>query len=419
MIGDLIERAIAPDGPGAAVAVVEGDTVVHRAGYGLANLEWGIPAAADTVFPIASITKTFTAAAIMMLVERGQLRVDDRIIDYLPDFHTSGHDVRLHHLLTHTSGVHNSNEDPGFARLMRIERSPQEVMQAASKVPFDFAPGQRYHYCGTGYVLLGLVIERVTGQAYAEWLAQNILEPLDMRQTRLLDDRAIIPRLASGYMPGPCPAVPMSTLRLFASGGLASTVDDLVKWDIALRQGRLLSADTLARMTQPVVLNDGTTFPYGYGWGVQVYEGQPFMAHVGNLPGFSSLLARFDAFSVIVLANATGIVDPRRIAAAVARKLLGLPPVKRRPYVMVGAALDRCLGAFDLEGIPVDIIHDGTIQLRMNGRTTRLMPVDQRTLYDVDEPESTLTFDDEQDGLYRTAVLRVPFIQERKLKRRG
>ena len=183
-IAALIQEQIKVGEPGAAVAVVQDGVVVHRQGYGLANLEWQIPIQPDTVFRLASITKQFTATAILMLQEQGKLRVDDPLTKFLPTYPTSGHEIQVHHLLNHTSGIKSYTSIEGwFPNKIVHDMTPQALCDAFAQIPFDFKPGTQYLYNNSGYHLLGMIIEQVSGVSYAQFMQENIFQPLGMHHS--------------------------------------------------------------------------------------------------------------------------------------------------------------------------------------------------------------------------------------------
>ena len=179
--------------PGVSVAIVKDGKVVLAKGYGLANVELGVPATADTVYQLASVTKTFTATAIMMLVAEGKLALDDRITDRLPDLPAAWQDVTVRHLLSHTSGIKSYTSVRDFYKSTRKDYARREILDLVAKEPLEFAPGEKWNYCNTGYFLLGMLIEKVTGKQYGEFMDERIFKPLGMTRTRVNDLRAIIP----------------------------------------------------------------------------------------------------------------------------------------------------------------------------------------------------------------------------------
>jgi D-alanyl-D-alanine carboxypeptidase len=301
--------------PAVALAVArDGQPVVAKA-YGMANLEHMAPATTHTVFKIASITKTFTATAVMMLVEQGKVHLDEPINGYLPYLPIAWSAITLRHLLTHTSGI--KNYEPLLPASRQPEDSYQDVVKSVSEVPLEFQPGEAIRYCNTNYVILGVLIERVSGKPYRDFVRERILAPLGMTETRWNDDREIVPNRAQGYAwdsetlqsPGHPPLrnrdKPNPGLWNYADGGLLSTVLDLARWDAALYTEELLTKSSLDQMWTSARLNDGTAVEYGLGWIVKTAQGHRNIGHWGRNPGFVAELSRFvDArLTVIVLCN--------------------------------------------------------------------------------------------------------------------
>ncbi|HEU4456938.1 MAG TPA: serine hydrolase domain-containing protein [Longimicrobium sp.] len=288
--------------PGVSVAIVRGgrDTLVLR-GYGLADVENDVPATPATVYPIASITKQFTTAAVMHLVEENRLALDDSVGRHLPELPAEWRRVRIRHLLNHTSGV------PNHPVLMREEMTPDSVVALAAKSPFEFAPGTQPSYSNVGYLVLGLIIEKVTEQPYGQYLETRIFRPNGLAATRYCHEEPLIEHRASGYVrrdTGVVNAPQHSMLPVFAAGGLCSTVGELAAWNHALATGRVVSPASWDRMTTP----EGAAVNYGYGTISMTWEGHRMVGHSGALAGFVSASTYLpdDSLSVTLLTNLGG-----------------------------------------------------------------------------------------------------------------
>ncbi|HEY7356681.1 MAG TPA: serine hydrolase domain-containing protein, partial [Ktedonobacterales bacterium] len=324
-IDALIRRWIPEDEPGAAVALLKAGQIVHCQGYGLANLEWQQPITPRTVFGLGSLTKPFTATTLMLLEQQGKLRLDAPVQTYLPEYATGEQRVSLRHLLTHTSGIPNFVTRPEFWERHAYEAKTVEQVVALFKVlPFDFAPGTKYSYSNSGYVLLGQVLERLTDMPYAEAIRRLIFEPLGMTHSCYLEPEPIIPYRASGYerVNGQFQHARDATSAVkYAAGGLASTLEDLMLWDAALREERLLDHTAQARMYAPLELADGRSENYGLGWGIGRYRQHDYTCHAGGVPpGFSSFFGRFpaDDVAIIILSNRAGF-DAARLAGKISQ----------------------------------------------------------------------------------------------------
>jgi CubicO group peptidase (beta-lactamase class C family) len=294
--------------PSLAVAVVrDGKTHVKRS-YGLADVEASIPGTADTVYDLGSMTKQFTAAAVLMLVEEGKVRLDNPIPQYLPDLPSAWSSVHVRHLLTHTSGVKDYFTARSSPPPLWQEYTPEQIMKLVSDLPLAFLPGEGFAYSNTGYILLGTIIERITGKPYGRFLAERIFKPLQMTATLCNDGQQIIENRATGYMwqDGRLQRVDsMSPTLLYSAGAIVSTVSDLAKWDSALCTERLLKRASLQQMWSAPQLGTGESTQYGFGWEVSHYRGRRLVAHSGGVPGFQTRIARHidDKLTVIMLCN--------------------------------------------------------------------------------------------------------------------
>jgi D-alanyl-D-alanine carboxypeptidase len=294
--------------PGLSLAVLRNGQPVKTAGYGIANVEWNLPARPETVYQVQSITKTFTAAAVMMLVEEGKIAPDDKLTAYLTAVPDCWNGITIRHLLTHTSGIKDFINEPTVD--LRKDISPEEVIRSLAELPLNFAPGEKYAYSNTGYHLLGMIIHKITGKLWGDFLAERVFDPLQMSDTRVISLSEIIPNRASGYLwvngrlqNGQFIA---PSILGYAGGGLRSTVLDLAKWDAALYTEKLLKPGTLEQMWTPATLNDGTKTSYGFGWGVGEFRGQRMLSHSGShMTGFKTAFLRFpgEKLTVIVLTN--------------------------------------------------------------------------------------------------------------------
>ncbi len=287
--------------PGLALAVVKNGQIIKAAGYGLANIQREIPVSPETVFHIGSIGKQFVAAAIMLLVEDGRLGLDDPISKYFEASPEPWKAITVRHLLAHTSGI--VRDVPGWDAFK--PRNESDVVKTIYSAPLRFAPGERWEYSNAGYYLLGELISRVTGRRWSEYVTERILMPSGMNSTYPLNTNEHIPNRARGYTDNDQLNETDDWLALHPAGGFLSTVLDLAKWDAALDSDEILSASSRRQMWTPVRLNDGTSYPYGFGWELDPLDGHGRVRHGGSLSGFRSEFSRFrDArLTVIVLMN--------------------------------------------------------------------------------------------------------------------
>jgi len=315
------------DQPGAAAIVVRDGEVVYRKAIGMASMELGVPLQPDTVFRLGSITKQFTAAAVMLLVEDGRVALTDPIEKYLPGYPTQGHVITVEHLLTHTSGIQSYTAIPGwFPTRIRADLPLQELIDGFKKEPMQFAPGERYAYNNSAYVILGAVIEKASGETYERFLTRRIFEPLGMTSTFFGSNEPIIKRRAQGYSQenGVVRNAPfLSMTQPHAAGSLVSTVDDLAKWDGALLKGILLKPASLQRMATPYTLKDGSSTGYGYGLQVRQLRGHQSVEHGGGINGFSTFALSLPTERVYV-AVLTNSDAPKAPPAYLARRLAAI-----------------------------------------------------------------------------------------------
>lgn len=328
-----------PVSPGLSVAVAVDGDIVFSKGYGLADAEQDVPASPETVYRIGSITKQFTAAAIMRLVEAGELSLEDPITAFLPDYPVQGHEVTLRHLLNHTSGIksYTGLDESHWQREFRLDLTHDEVMELFAELPFDFEPGARYSYNNSAYYLLGVIIENVTGTSYPEYIERSLFDPLGLNHTLYCDVRRIVPDRAEGYEYDGGELVNAAYLSMDipgAAGALCSTVGDLVDWTRMLHDGDVVSPGSFEAMTAPTVLTTGDTTGYGFGLALGELEGHRWIAHGGGINGFASYLAYYpvEALTIAVLTN-SGSGQPAQYAEKLARAAFGLelPTVKDLP----------------------------------------------------------------------------------------
>ncbi|MDD1707863.1 MAG: beta-lactamase family protein, partial [Methanoregulaceae archaeon] len=251
-IEQMVVTAYQEGAPGAAMILVKNGQILYRKGIGLANLEHQVPLTPDMPFRLASITKPVTSTAVLMLVEAGRLALTDSLTDLLPDYPMGETPITIEHLLTHTSGIAEYSELPVWWAVHRQDVSVDQLIDLFKDQPKAFAPGTRWSYCNSGYVLLGAIIEKISGKSYGDFLADHIFSPLGMIQTSYeVTPGSIIPHMASGYTKTPDGyrhSEYFSNTHLYAAGGLVSTLDDLGRWYTALCNGKLLNKESLRRM---------------------------------------------------------------------------------------------------------------------------------------------------------------------------
>jgi len=331
-----------------SVLIAKGNDVLFSRGYGSADLEWNIPNSPATKFRLGSITKQFTAACVMLLQERGKLKVSDPVKTYMPDAPAAWDKITLYNLLTHTSGIPNYTNFLDFSSLEVKPTTPKDMIEWFRNKPLDFEPGSKWNYSNSGYVLLGYLIEKVTGETYQHFLDENILIPVGLKDTGYDSNTAIIPHRASGYMHSKtgiinAPYIDMTTP--FSAGALYSTTGDLLKWERALFGGKVVSAESLKEMTTPFKQN------YGFALAVETVNGRKRIEHGGGINGFNTDLVYWadDQLTIVVLGNINGNA-PEAIASQLAATIHGervILPSERKEIKVDPETLKAYVGSYE------------------------------------------------------------------------
>ncbi|HJQ66665.1 MAG TPA: serine hydrolase domain-containing protein [Gemmatimonadales bacterium] len=410
---------------GLSIAVVRGRDTITMKGYGRADLEQEVPATAQTVYRIGSITKQFTAVAILQLMEQGKLSLDDTIQRFLPDYHAQGHHITIRHLLTHTSGIKSyTGLGPEWERRMRLDLPHDSLVAMFEDKPFDFEPGARFLYNNSGYYLLGMIIERITGQAYGRYLEQHEFRPLGLKATLYCDDRPLVAHRAAGYerdSGGFVNASPLSMTQPYSAGALCSTVGDLVAWQRALVAHRLISAASGTMMATSATLNDGSQTRYGFGLAIATLGPHRKIGHGGGINGFLTALDYYpdDSLTVVVLANSES-AKPGRLAEDIARLVLAVPPDAVKDLALGAAEVSRFTGTYALGPLQIRVFESagklqaqatgqGAFGLKWQGDSTFVSAFDDavRLVFHSADGAPATTFILFQGGLAQTAT-RVP-----------
>jgi CubicO group peptidase (beta-lactamase class C family) len=353
--------------PGLEVGIYSRGRVLLAKGYGIADVELNVPVKPETVFQSGSVGKQFVSAAIMMLVESGKLSLDDSITKYFPEAPDSWKPILIKNLLSHTSGLSEYEADertgPNGPFYLRLDFTEDELMKKIEAMPIEWPPGSKWDYRNTNYVVLGIVIHKITGKPYAQFLDERIFKPLGMTSTRLISDRDIVYNRASGYelVDGQLKNQEWAspTFNSTADGTLYFNVLDLAKWDAALYTTRLLSQASLDVMWTPYKLNDGkpNSAGYGFAWGVHNVRGHKLIEHSGAWQGFTCHIARYpdDSLTTVVLTNLAS-AEPTVVAHVVAglvsppllpNRLLAMPDNDSSIAVSLRGLLDQIAGGTD------------------------------------------------------------------------
>ena len=403
--------------PGVAVAVIKGDRVIVAKGYGEANVELHVPVTRETVFQSGSLGKQFAAVLVMHEVEEGKLALDDPISRYLPGAPAAWQSITVRNLLTHTSGIATyASRDVDFRR----DYSEEELLKMAYGLPLEFAPGSRWSYSNTGYLLLGILIHQVSGHFYGDLLQAQVFAPLGMRSARIISEADIVPNRSAGYelhdgeLKNQSWVAP--TLNTTADGALYLSLDDYIAWDRGLRSRALLTGADWQAIYTPVTLRSGATYPYGFGWDVEEALGAPWYHHGGAWQGFRTFISRYlaDELTVIVLANLADasvehfgdriarIVDPRLPSLEPDSEVADHDPqVTQRVQALLrdmgaGALTERDLPRMRHDFFPEELeywrqlLHPLTQPARLTLLERRTLGDDQRFTYRAVFPQQTL-----------------------------
>jgi CubicO group peptidase (beta-lactamase class C family) len=368
---------------GIVAAVVRGNDTLLMKGYGKANVEWNVPMPTDAMFEIGSITKQFTAAAILQLRDEGKLSLDDEITKWLSDFDTRGNKVTLRRLLDHTSGIVGLTEMQEFGNLASNPRFPRDSAYALIKrYPFQFRTGEAQIYNNSAFWLLGLVVEKASAMTYEDYVEKKLFEPLGMKRSMYCNSAENVERRAHGYAirNGQIRRAPTNVHTWpFSAGSLCSTAGDMVTWLKALHGGKVLSPKSYAEMIAPAKLNDGTVLRYGMGLAVgKDIRGLNALGHGGSIAGFGAEAVWYpDAqAAIVVLMNSNGNIDPGAVAGELAAELLPWTRPMLKPFVGDAALLvGQYKGPSRGRDMSVDVTQGAQgLMISVNGAPARPLP---------------------------------------------
>lgn len=327
LIDSLFARFAQPGLPGASVLVMRHDSVLVRESFGLADVESGAAATPATNFRLASLSKQFTATVIVLLVRDGALTFDMPVRDFLPELPAYASRVTIRHLLTHTSGLWDYEDFVPDSQVRQVSDADALTLLSTRAERLYFAPGSAWRYSNTGYALLALVAERVTGQRFADILRERVFVPLEMRDTQAHEEgRTVVARRAWGYTVRGDTVTrtdQSNTSAVLGDGGIYSSIDDLARWYASLDRAPLVGEALWRETTTPFVLSGGTATEYGFGWFVERYKGHLRLRHHGETRGFTNAVSRFpdSGLTIVVLTNRTGS-EPWEIADALSDRFL-------------------------------------------------------------------------------------------------
>ncbi|HYM95098.1 MAG TPA: serine hydrolase [Chitinophagaceae bacterium] len=381
-----------------AVLIMKQNKPLLRQAYGMADMEWNIPNTSGTKFRIGSITKQFTAACILQLVEQNKLSPDDKLSKFFPGF-PKGDSVTIQMLLDHTSGIANYTDIPGFDKVFRLSWNKDSIIAFFENRPYNFSPGTKFSYTNSGFFLLGCIIEKVSGQSYNDYLRQHILDKLGMTNTGVDKLDSILPFRAKGYSKRNGHYVNAEFISMkwpFSAGSIYSTPGDLYKWDRALYGNAILSDASKKKMFTPNLSH------YGYGIIIDSFENHLRIWHNGGIPGFLSHFTRFpdDDICIILLSNNESNVD--LIDAGLSDILYDNPviiPYEHKEVKIDPALLDRYVGKYSAFMTLEFFKKDGKLYRHLNGTADiQLIPESETKFFYADGSDRQIEFEVDKTG---------------------
>lgn len=380
-IDDIFNQAYQLNSPGATVLIAKDDKILYRKAFGLANLELKVPMKPENVLQLASITKQFTSVAILILMEQGKLNIEDPLSKYIQDY-PKGNKITLHHLLNHTSGIISYTNLPEFRAKTRLDLTPEEIINSFKNLPLDFNPGEKYAYSNSGYVLLGYIIEQLSGMSYADFIQKNIFNKLGMKNSYYADPYKMIDNRATGYQlyEGNYENVEyMSPSIPYAAGSLLSTVDDLFLWNKAIHHNILISENSKLMAFTNQTLANGKHSNYGYGWFINEIAGISTIEHPGGINGYTTsgiYIPERNLFS-IVLTNLDDGIGAETHNIKVVSTLLDVPIADKLASNVSEKELSKWVGAYQFEDVVRYITNEKGVfySTREGGRPIKLEPL--------------------------------------------
>jgi len=408
----LLEPYFKADQAGASVLVMKEGKVLYARGFGLASRELKVPNAPDLVYRIGSVTKHFTAAAIMTLVEDGKVALDAPVSRYLEGLPEAWRPVTVQQLLTHTSGIPSYTDQPEYGLHMREDLPGLKLLETLVWTkPLDFAPGTQWHYNNSGYYLLGLIVEKVSGKSYAEYLQARFFGPLGLSRIRYGTETEFIPGMASGYGGDGNPSPYLSMTQPYAAGSLVSTPEDLARWTVALHGGKVVKPESLRLMTTPVRTSDGKEHPYGFGLMFRESQGHRLIGHGGGINGFTCYLEADPTSQcvAVVLNNTDGpLVGGEYLSRRLLALAAGTPIVEPSGVAVPADKLVRLVGSYQHEGFQRTITFEqGRLKSQVGGGTGYELVPTSETTFQLKGSDTLLRFElagDRVVGVHRQSV---------------
>lgn len=401
-----------PNGPGYAIQISKDGKTIYQKAVGMANLELGVPITPDHVFRIGSITKQFTTAAILRLQEQGKMSVKDDLIKYIPDYPTHDNKITVEHLMVHTSGIKSYTSMPKFrTEFMSQHMSPMELIDVFKDEPMDFKTGEKEMYNNSAYIILGYIIEKVSGKTYEDYIETEFFEPLGMNNSSYEVSAEIINNRAYGYdsAEGNYVNAPYISMALpYAAGSLLSTTDDLRKWHTAYMNDEVVSAESRKVAHTSATLNDGKKTGYGYGWGLGEFKGSKRIGHSGGIPGFLSDSQYFleEKILVTVLSNCN-CHSAQEVIMPLAATAIGKPIIEPDAVDLDLVQAQKYVGIYKLSpklNVAIELV-DGKLKAKPSGQESVFLKAIGDHKFFIKEISSELVFHPEPDGSVNSLTL--------------
>ncbi|MFN3931496.1 MAG: serine hydrolase [Brevundimonas sp.] len=405
---EVVRAAVAADEFSGSVLVARDGEILLDRGYGFANREWSIPNDGDTKFRLGSVTKQFTAVAVMLLHERGLVDLDAPVKTYLPGAPAAWDAVTTRHLLSHTAGIPNFTDFDEYEASRTLPATIDSLIARFRDRPLEFQPGEGWSYSNSGYILLTAIVEKASGQSYADFVAGTLFQPLGMSDSGYDSHAAILPRRASGYSPTAEGFVNADYIDMSipqGAGALYSTTRDLLKWEQGLFGGRLLRADSLTLLTTPV------RNQYAFGLIVKETDGDTTITHSGGIEGFNTYMAWDPArrMTVVVLGNLNGPGSDQVGGSllALARGQTVTLPSERQAFTVAPEVLQGYVGVYDLAptfALTVSVV-DGRLMVQATGQQAFELHAESADAFFLREVDAQVTFTRDASGSVDGAVL--------------
>jgi CubicO group peptidase (beta-lactamase class C family) len=391
---------------GAALVAKDGKILLSK-GYGMADYELDVPNTPKTKFRLGSITKQFTALAIMQLQEQGKLNVNHSISKYLPDY-PQGKKITIHHLLTHTAGIPNFTRFPEYKNIQILPTTPIKTMDLFKNKPLEFVPGEKHAYSNSGYIILAAIIEQVSGQEYEKYMDEHIFHPLEMKDTGYDHDKDILKNRASGYAHKNEQLVNAHYIDMSlpsGAGALYSTVEDVYRWDRALYKPTIVKESTLQKIFTP--FKDD----YGYGWSIQSVDGIESVQHNGGIDGFRSIIKRYpkNNICIIILSNFE-FAPVDEVAEGLAKIIFGKEPTFPQKHVEIDVdpkVFDDYIGKYELKKDFVITVtkENKKLYAQATKQDTFQMYPEKKDLFFIKAVDAQIAFVRNKDGIVTSLIL--------------